>query len=121
VASYTRVRSTAARIGRAGLVRDAAVGAPWVRTPERNGGRPGAAGRLSGDGANGRAIERMATPRAGIARCRLESWLAKSVTDELGRFSILERRSGGTSTAAQAAATTSRTSCPIGNSPFGRG
>ena len=65
---------------------------------------------MSGDGASGRAIDRIATPRVGIARCRLTSWLRKSVTEEFGRFSILERSNGGSSTAAHAAATTSRTS-----------
>ena len=80
----------------------------WVRTPDRSTGRPVAAGRLSGDGASGRAIDRIVTAREGIAFCRLESWLRKSVTDEFGRFSILERSSGGISTAAHAAATTSR-------------
>ena len=83
---------------------------PCVRLCPAGAGRPAAAGRLSGDGASGRAIERIATPRDGIARCRLDNWLRKSETEEFGRFSILERSNGGTSTAAHAAATTSRTS-----------
>jgi hypothetical protein len=69
-----------------------------------------AAGRLSGEDASGRAIERMATPREGMARWRLDSWLRKSDTDEFGRFSIRDLSNGGISTAAHAAATTSRTS-----------
>jgi hypothetical protein len=52
----------------------------------------------------------MATPRDGMARWRLDNWFRKSDTDEFGRFSIRERSNGGMSTAAHAAATTSRTS-----------
>jgi len=36
-------------------------------------GRPVAAGRLSGDCVSGRDIDRIATLRVGIARCRLDS------------------------------------------------
>jgi hypothetical protein len=45
-----------------------------------------------------------------MARWRLDNWFRKSDTDEFGRFSIRERSNGGISTAAHAAATTSRTS-----------
>jgi hypothetical protein len=69
-------------------------------------GRPGATGRDSGDGANGRPIERIGTiVRVGTARCKVDSWRRKSVTEEFGRFSTLDRSSGGIKTAAQAART----------------
>jgi hypothetical protein len=106
VASYMRTGSGRRRTT-GWLIRAALP--PCVRPVARVPGLPEAAGRLSGDWASGRAIDRIATPRAGIARCKLESWSRKSDTDELGRFSIRERSSGGTSTAAHAAATTSRT------------
>ena len=60
--------------------------------------------RCWGDGASGRAIARIGTiVRVGTARCRVESWRRKSVTEEFGRFSTRERSSGGMRTAAQAA------------------
>src|SRR5262245_48171529 len=76
-ASYTRTGSGVRRVpGLVPLARGEAAAVasepPWVRT-DRTPGRPAAAGRLSGDWASGRPIERIATPRAGIARCRLES------------------------------------------------
>jgi hypothetical protein len=46
--------------------------------------------------------------------CRVLNWRRKSVTEELGRFSMRERNIGGMSTAAHAAATTRRTSWAIG-------
>src|SRR5215216_4688590 len=105
--SYARTGSgRRRRSARAPLRRAGAALCDRADTP----GRPAAAGRLSGEGASGRAIERMATPRAGTARCRLDNWLRKSDTEEFGRFSIRERSKGGTRTAAHAAATTSRTS-----------
>jgi hypothetical protein len=42
--------------------------------------------------------------------CSVLSWRRKSVTDEFGRLSTRDRSIGGISTAAQAAATTRRTS-----------
>jgi hypothetical protein len=79
----------------------------------RPAGRPGAAGRLSVDGANERPIERTDTLRVGITRWRLDSWLRKSLTEEFGRFSARDRRRGGSSTAAHAAATTMSAICPM--------
>ena len=52
--------------------------------------------------------------RVGTARCSDESCLRKSVTDELGRFSTLDRRSGGIKTAAHAARTAKSTILLIG-------
>jgi hypothetical protein len=55
-------------------------------------------------------MERIGTMvRVGTARCNVESWRRKSVTDEFGRFSTLDRRSGGIRTAAQAASTAKST------------
>jgi hypothetical protein len=55
-------------------------------------------------------MERIGTMvRVGTTRCSVESWRRKSVTDEFGRFSLLERRSGGIKTAAQAASTAKST------------
>src|SRR4029079_7741705 len=69
-------------------------------------GRPGATGRDKGDGANGRPIERIGTMvRVGTARCNVESWRRKSVTEEFGRFSTRDLSSGGIKTAAHAART----------------
>jgi hypothetical protein len=45
--------------------------------------------------------------------CKVLNWRRKSVTDELGRLSTRDRSIGGMSTAAQAAATTRRTSWAI--------
>src|SRR5919107_177202 len=82
-------------------------------------GRPPAAGRWSGDGASGRAMPRIGPlARDGTVLCKRLSCRRKSVTDELGRFSMRERTSGGINTAAHAAATTSRTSSPIFSEPF---
>src|SRR5262249_36533548 len=53
------------------------------------------------------------TARLGTVLWSLLSWRLKSVTDELGRFSIRDRNSGGIRTAAHAAATTSSTSSPM--------
>ncbi|MDP9465316.1 MAG: hypothetical protein M3P52_11880, partial [Actinomycetota bacterium] len=73
------------------------------------------AGRDNGDGARGRAIDRIGTiVRVGTARCNVESWRRKSVTDELGRFSTLDRSRGGIKTAAQAASTAKSTILLIG-------
>ena len=78
-------------------------------------GDPCAAGRDSGDGASGRAIERIGTiVRVGTARCKVESWRRKSVTEEFGRFSTRDRSSGGMRTAAQAARTAKSTILLIG-------
>jgi hypothetical protein len=77
----------------------------------RMAGRPAAAGRWSGDGASGRPIVRR---RGFEVLCSVLSWRRKSVTDEFGRFSTRERSIGGIRTAAQAAATTRRTSWAMG-------
>ena len=61
-------------------------------------------GATAATGASGRAIERIGTiVRVGTARCKVESWRRKSVTEEFGRFSTRDRSSGGMRTAAQAA------------------
>jgi hypothetical protein len=57
--------------------------------------------------------------RLGTLLWSVFSWRRKSVTDELGRFSMRERSSGGMRTAAHAAATTSRTSSCICSRSFG--
>ncbi len=95
---------------RAPPVRWRAVGEPWMAAWRWCGcpGRPPAAGRWSGEGANGRPIVRM---RGGVdVLCSVLSWRRKSVTEEFGRFSTRDRSIGGIRTAAQAAATTRRTS-----------
>jgi hypothetical protein len=121
------VRTRGAVWSRTELIVAAAARPPWARVPPllRRScaacmpGRPPAAGRWSGDGASGRAMPRIEPlARDGTVLCKPLSWRRKSVTDELGRFSMRERTSGGISTAAQAAATTSRTSSPIVSRPF---
>lgn len=60
-------------------------------------------------------MERMGTiVRVGTARCKVESWRRKSVTEEFGRFSTLDRNSGGMRTAAHAASTAKSTILLIG-------
>ena len=73
-------------------------------------GRPAAAGRCSGDWASGRPMPR-SEPRGGVdVLCSVFSCRRKSVTEEFGWLSTRDRSIGGMSTAAQAAATTRRTS-----------
>jgi hypothetical protein len=58
-------------------------------------------------------MERIGTiARVGTVRSSVDSWRRKSVTEEPGRFSNRERRRGGRSTAAHAAATARRTILP---------